>query len=117
VTEALSGLLRDAVGPDAAASIIQLGDPRAASLLAGVLRDPDAHPTIRRSMVRGLAEIATPSVVEPLVDALADADAGVREEANVALEHLVCRNFGADQARWRAWWKEQSPSFPVGRCR
>jgi HEAT repeat protein len=116
VVEALAGVLRDAVGPDAAASLVQLGDPRAASLLAGVLNDPDANPAIKRAMAKILADIATRPVVTPLVDALSDRDAGVRETANAALGRLTCRNFGVDQARWREWWGAQSPSFPLGRC-
>ena len=72
---------------------------------------------LKRAVAGSLGALATPSVVAPLIDALADVDAGVREEANAVLERLVCRNFGVDQARWREWWAAQPPAFPLGRCR
>jgi HEAT repeat protein len=120
VSDALAGALRDPstqVLSTAADSLVRLGDPRAASLLAGIFRSPDVDPAARRALAKSLADIATPSVVAPLIDALADVDAGVREAANASLERLACRNFGVDQARWREWWDAQSPAFPLGRCR
>jgi predicted CXXCH cytochrome family protein len=120
VAEALAGALLDkdvAVSTAAAESLVRIGDPRAESLLAGVLLSPDAHPQAKSAMATSLSDIATPSVLAPLVAALADADAGVREAANNALARLTCRNFGADQARWREWWDAQPPDFPLGGCR
>jgi HEAT repeat protein len=76
----------------------------AAALLTDLLRSGDV--VDRRSAANLLqsqdAELASP----PLIDALADADEGVREAALASLRaRSRGRDFGTDAAAWRAWWQ------------
>jgi HEAT repeat protein len=44
--------------------------------------------------------------VEPLIEALQDEDAQVRDRAAEALQKITGKDFGKDADKWRQWQKE-----------
>ncbi|HEY2510746.1 MAG TPA: HEAT repeat domain-containing protein, partial [Polyangiaceae bacterium] len=101
-TEPLSAALRDSrLGPSERAAIARLlgrtGAARAAPVLAGLARAKGA--TVRLAAIDALGTLGTvaatrPADLEPVLDALADPDPGVRLHAAVALSEA-----GGPQAR------------------
>jgi len=61
---------------------------------------------LRSSAAAGLGKTRSPYAVEPLIAALGDKDRGVRDKAGFALKKITKQEFGTDQEKWRAWWKE-----------
>lgn len=79
---ALQQRLGSRVAPTRAAAALALGEMRhepAVPDLGALARDPDS--SVRRAAVRALCMVATPAALEPVVEAMSDADAGVAAEA------------------------------------
>ncbi len=86
--------------------------------LVGGLEGPDVIPVltellrsgkdagVRSSAATGLANTESAHAVEPLLIALRDKDRQVREEAEHALRRITGQDFGADQSKWKAWWRQ-----------
>lgn len=68
----------------------------------------------RRYAASMLAASRQTKAIEALIDALADSDAGVRDNAAGSLQRMTGQNHGADQAKWRAWWEENKRNFSTG---
>jgi HEAT repeat protein len=69
----------------AAQALGDLADPRAATALAGFVRDAQMSLDVRRAAVTALGRITDPSVIEPLVEALGDSDDITAQTAAEAL--------------------------------
>ena len=78
----------------------------AADALVAMLRSGDL--VERRSAAILLAHQALEVAIPALIDALADADEGVRANAlEVLRQRSRGRDFATDAAAWRAWWQSQ----------
>jgi hypothetical protein len=64
------------------------------------------NPRVRQRSARLLGLSKDTRVVEPLISALGDDDGTVRDLAAESLAKVTGKDFGKDQAKWRAWWKE-----------
>jgi AAA family ATP:ADP antiporter len=95
---AITLLAWDAVAPSAAEALVTLG-PAHADTLIRHLRDPDEEFSVRRRLVRVLAQMPTPEVVRALVEALTDRRFEVRFRAGRALSQLHGRVAGAEPDR------------------
>jgi hypothetical protein len=73
------------------------------------LKSPVVGMRRRAATMLGLSH--QPRVVEPLIEALEDDDAQVREAAAGSLRRLTGQEFGADQAKWSQWWEENKETF------
>jgi HEAT repeat protein len=94
-------------------------DIRAAVMLAlGKLRDARVIPTLlngikdsdeitRANAAYALGAYFSPAVVDALITALADTASRVRQAAAESLTGMTGMNFGVDQSKWQAWWREQ----------
>jgi hypothetical protein len=66
----------------------------------------NANPRVRQRAALILGMSKEPRAVEPLIGALADGDAAVRDRAAESLAKITGKDFGKDQAKWRQWLKE-----------
>lgn len=57
----------------------------------------------RRGATQAMGTIRDWQVVQPLIDALADEDEGVRKSAHMSLVRITGVNFGQDARKWRQW--------------
>ncbi|HYC77979.1 MAG TPA: HEAT repeat domain-containing protein [Planctomycetota bacterium] len=89
------------------------GDDGAAALIGKVLTDPDTPKTeaAKLAAVRGLEALRRKSAVRPLLAALGDGGA-VAKAAQDALTRLTGKEFAADAAKWRDWWKNEGAAQP-----
>ena len=99
-------------------------DPAAAAHLLPLLKDPDIF--MRLSVARALGTLRSPPSIGPLIEALEDADAAVREMAYVALKSVSGRDFpfdplssdAAERAKrvrvWQDWWKKERERLAPG---
>jgi HEAT repeat protein len=68
-------------------------------------------PCVRRNAIGFLSQLcetqALPAYIQPLIDALADKDEGVRQAASEALKEITQEDLGAEIHRWRKWWDKE----------
>ncbi|MCI0341801.1 MAG: HEAT repeat domain-containing protein [Planctomycetales bacterium] len=71
----------------------------------------------RKALAEALASIRSPAAVEPLLAALGDGAADVREAAGAGLAALAgpgaAAGRGAAAAKWRAWWTQARDTFTL----
>ena len=121
-TQELADLASDNAGTrwNAVQALGETGDPSVVAHLAPVLSDPDVF--VRMAVARVLGDLAAPEGIEPLIDALEDDEAVVREAAMVALHGITGRNFRFDPVAapsertkrvkaWRGWWKKAREDY------
>lgn len=100
------------------------GDPAVAEHLTPMLKDPDIF--VRMATARILGDLAAVVGIAPLIDALEDPEASVREAAVVSLRSITSKNFKfdptaseGDRAKkvkaWRDWWRRDGDDFAAGR--
>ncbi len=98
----------------------ETADPAVAEHLVALLKDEDIF--VRMATARILGDLEAPVGIEPLIDALEDSEASVREAAVVSLRSITGRSFqfnpGAkesDRAKrikaWRDWWKRSADDY------
>jgi len=91
-------------GPIVTAETLEaVRDARVQRLTARLKSD---NPRARQRAARTLGQIADVRAVPPLIDALADEDAGVQDEVVAALQKITGEDLGKQQAQWQAWWKQ-----------
>jgi len=92
------------VGVDVTAPGIGSGN-----LLVGRLIDRLKHPNanVRQRAARLLGTMNNPRAVDPLIEALSDSDARVRDNAAESLKRLTGEDFGTDQQKWQQWRGEK----------
>jgi hypothetical protein len=81
-----------------------IGKDRMVEWFTGRLTHPKSR--VRQRAARALGSLGDSRAVEPLIAALDDEDADVREQAAAALSQITGQQLGTDQARWRAWHRE-----------
>lgn len=102
----------------------ETGDEAVADHLTKMLKDPDIF--VRMATARILGSLRASVGVPPLIDALEDPEASVREASVVALRTITGENFKfdpsaiseADRARkikaWRDWWRRKGEDLLGG---
>jgi hypothetical protein len=60
---------------------------------------------VRESAVDKLGEINEYISIPPLILALSDRDADIREKASEFLKAIASQDFGLDAAKWQEWWQ------------
>ena len=94
----------------------------AAGLLGG-LPDPDVLPVLRelvrdeRFEIRacactGLRRLKTPESTETLIITLSDKNQEVRRTCRGGVVDATDQDFGEDQEKWIAWWRENKSKWP-----
>jgi hypothetical protein len=68
----------------------------------------DSDERVRRNACRALGRIGDKRAVPPLIAALADPES--KDAAASALTIISGQDFGADQAKWQAWWSANQGS-------
>ena len=85
-----------------------LGEEKEASALESlvdVLKNDD-NGYVRAMAAWALGEIGDARAVEHLIAAITDESHDVQNRAPLALKQITGQDFGEDQAKWDAWWKE-----------
>jgi hypothetical protein len=75
------------------------------------------HPSalVRQRAARMLGLSRQPRIVPPLIEALGDQDAAVRQAAADALKQATGQDFGTDAAKWSEWWEKNKDTLaPTG---
>jgi tetratricopeptide (TPR) repeat protein len=65
----------------------------------------DEEPTLRARAADALGATRDRRATAPLIGALDDGDAAVRDAAAAALRRITGRDFGSDSSAWRGWWE------------
>jgi len=87
-----------------ASSLGEMKEGRVVEPLIVVLqKDPNGY--VRAMAAWALGQIGAPRAVRPLIEALADESHDVRKRAPLALKQITGKDFGKDQAKWKAWWE------------
>lgn len=121
----LTGALKSPNTADRWQALMALGetrDPSVTPYVAPLLHDADIF--IRMAAARVLGDLASPVGVDPLIDALGDVEAAVRESAIDALRRITKRDLEFDpQAseserskrakQWREWWTKEREKLGV----
>jgi HEAT repeat protein len=101
-------------------SLGETGDPAVVEHLLPMLKDPDVY--LRMATARQLEKLGSPKAIGPLIEALEDQEAPVREAAYIALLMLSKRNLPFDPYQepgerakrvkaWQEWWKKAQSEF------
>ncbi|MCE9582485.1 MAG: HEAT repeat domain-containing protein [Planctomycetes bacterium] len=87
---------------DAVAACGHLGLTPSMAPIAGRLKD-DPEVTVRRAAAVALGRLKGDAVIDPLLAALADRDAGVQMLAVEALQGITGQKFGREPEAWAKW--------------
>jgi len=77
--------------------------------LIAALQDDD--PAVRTAAASALGSVKDARAVEALIELVGTDDAAVAKRAQISLKKLTRQDFGQDQAKWRAWWKDNRQLF------
>jgi HEAT repeat protein len=87
-----------------AETLAVLPDPHLVGRLRKLAADPKAELAVRQTALWALGKCGRKQAAEALVEHLTSEDEDLRRVARAALADLTGQNFGADTARWKAWW-------------
>lgn len=79
-------------------------DPRAVRSLTRCLNYGTGDPGVAAEAAWALGQIGDARAIPALMNVVNDANPGVRTAATAALQLLTGEDFGANHARWVAWW-------------
>jgi hypothetical protein len=102
--KALEPLLRDLEARGTGVTVPGAGGAVLTDLWIGNLKSKVAPVRRRAATFLGVGKDAR--AVEPLIEALQDEDAQVRDRAAEALQKITGKDFGKDADKWRQWQKE-----------
>jgi len=81
-------------------------DPAAFAIVRDLLKEPRRD--LRQAATRWLGGLqGRDEAIELLIEALADVDRGVRQEAARSLSQLTGQSWGQNTAKWRQWWERR----------
>ena len=79
----------------------------AVPFLLEMLKGREGNDTVPKVAAEGLGRIGHPSAIPGLIEALGHPFQGVRQDSAKALAQITGQDFGEDQAKWQAWYREQ----------
>ncbi len=89
----------------AAAALQTIDTPTAVLRMEEAFSDPKRSPQTRSQIIAILGEMRAMASIPALIQALSDADPGVRKAADSALQRITLRNF-PNARQWETWWQE-----------
>lgn len=105
--------------PRAQAAMIEalgrLKDREAVPEIAAVLRNKAADGPVKVAAVAALGAIGDPACVEPLIEALRDADGRLRDDANAGLVSLTGVDKHGDYKTWKDWYAQNREALLSGK--
>lgn len=110
---ALLPIASDPLAPVRAAAVTALGrkDDAAVPTVEAALADPAF--TVRSAAIGSLSRLGARRSVPALCDAMRSSDGRLVDDCAIALRNLTGQRFGADPARYEAWWaKEEKKELP-----
>ena len=92
-------------------ALTALASDKAVQPAIALLSDPVWQ--VRKSAVDALTKLRSKDAVQPLIARLEIEEGVLVPEMAEALANLTGKEFGADVAKWKAWWAESGPTFTL----